>query len=571
VVARPDEAEVRALAVATGVRVPVAAALANRGVRTPEQAGAFLKPALGSLNDPSALRDMDRAVARTLRAIETGETVCVYGDYDADGMTSTALLSSFFAAIGHPVLRFVPDRARDGYGVNADRVRELAGRGVTLFVTVDCGISSHVEVELATSLGADFVVLDHHEPGSTLPPAAAVVNPHRADCGFPFKDLAAVGVAFYFAGALRRALAASGRLPPGTPDLRPLLDLVAVGTIADVVPLLHDNRVLATAGLKLLNESPRLGLKALQAVAGVAGRPVTAGTVAFQLAPRLNATGRLSDPSTSVALLLAENPEEATRHADVLDRENQARRQIEADVVAAAVQRVEADGGPRHKAIVVAGDGWHAGVVGIAASKLVEAYRRPAIVIGVEDGVGRGSCRSIRGFDIGAALAEVSSMLDRHGGHPMAAGLAIESSRIPEFAEAMGRIADRDIPDDALAPTVEVDAVVSPSDLDAGLLKELALLPPHGVGNPEPVFACLDLPVRTVRTVGRDQSHVQVSFDGGGTALAAIWFGGAGRAPAPGSRVDVAFTLAADDRTGKPRMRVRDLRPAAAAGTEEPT
>ncbi len=556
----PDEADVRAVVEAACVPIPVAAALVNRGIRTPLLAAAFLKPSLADLHEPNDLRDMDRAVARTVAALERGEKICIYGDYDADGMTATALLTTLFEAIGRPVERFVPDRSRDGYGVNPDRLRDRIAGGVTLFITVDCGVTSVSEIALARSLGADVVVLDHHEPGPTLPDAAAIVNPHRADCTFPFKDLAAVGVAFYFAGALRRALIASGAIAAGQVDVRPLLDLVAVGTIADVVPLQGDNRILATAGLKFLNESPRVGLAALKAVAGVAGRAVNAGTVAFQLAPRLNATGRLSDPAVSVDLLMARDPEQATRFADLLDRENVARRVIEAEVVQAALAQVAAAGGPSHRAIVVAGEGWHPGVVGIAASKLVEAWRRPAVVIGVDDGVGRGSCRSVKGFDIGAALAEVGHLLTRYGGHPMAAGLALDAARIPEFAEALGRIADRELDDDALAPVVTVDAVVGLGDVDPRLLAALLALQPHGVGNSEPVFACRDVEVRTARRVGRDQLHVQLMLDDGATQAGAIWFHAGAFVPVPGQRVDVAFTASVDDRTGQPRLKVRDVR-----------
>lgn len=557
-----SQPDARLLAEKIGVRWPVAAALINRGISSPEQAAAFLKPSLSSLSNPSLMAHMDKAVARTMQAIEHGERICIYGDYDADGMTATALLSSFFKEVGISVDRFVPTRSRDGYGVNAERIQELARKGVSLILTVDCGTSSHSEVALARSLGVDIIILDHHEPGPSLPNAVAVVNPTRSDCPFPFKYLAAVGVAFYFAGALRRALWDANRLPRGKPDLRALLDLVAVGTIADVAPLVGDNRVFATIGLKILNENPRVGFTALKAVSGVAGRPVTAWTVGFQIAPRLNATGRLSDPATSVALLLASDMEEAKRHAETLDTENTARRRIENEVLSSAMQQIEGFGGLLHKALVVAGEGWHPGVVGIVASKLVETFRRPAVVIGIEDGVGRGSCRSIKGFNIGKALSEVSSLLIRHGGHPLAAGLVIEPERIPSFIEAFCSIADREISDEMLEPPLEIDAVLDLAELDMGLLQQLNLLAPHGLGNPEPVFACLDCPVLSVRLVGQDRSHVQLVFGEPQRSISAIWFGGAEHAPEQGKRVDVAFSLIADELAGAPKMKVRSIRTA---------
>jgi len=560
ILATPDASNVEALRNGLGLRSATAAVLIRRGAVDPARAAAFLNPRLSDLGDPAGLRDIRKAVDRTVRAIESGERVCIYGDYDADGMTATALLFDFFGRVGLEVRTFVPDRALDGYGVNADRMRDLAADGVTLVITVDCGVRSHDEIAVARSLGTDVIVLDHHEPGDTLPDAAAVVNPHRADCTFPFKGLAAVGVAFYFAGAVRRELITLGRIAERAVDLKPLLDLVAVGTVADVVPLLGDNRVFAWAGLKILNDGPRVGLIALKAVAEVDGRPVTAGTIGYQLAPRLNATGRLSNPRASLDLLMSRDPEEAKRFADVLNRENEERRRVEQDVMARAIEQVEAAGGPKHRALVVAGVGWHPGVVGIVASKLVEQYRRPTVVIGIEDGVGKGSGRSVRGWDIGRALESLSSLLQRCGGHPMAAGLALDASRIDEFAAAFGELADRTVPEEALIPSLEIDATVSLGDLDRGLADELTRLQPHGMGNPEPTLAMMGVKLKETRRVGRDGSHVQVTFEDGGRTIGGIWFGGADAAPAPGSVVDVAFALGIDDRTGGTRLKVKGMR-----------
>ncbi|MBM4394976.1 MAG: single-stranded-DNA-specific exonuclease RecJ [Deltaproteobacteria bacterium] len=565
VIAAPDPALVATVAAAAGVPRPVAEALVNRGVTDAASAATFLEPRLADLNDPLRMRDMDLAVARTVRAIEAGERVCVHGDYDADGLTATALLSCFFEAVGAPVATHVPDRFRDGYGLSADRVRAMAAEGVKLAITVDCGVTAVDEVVLARALGVDVVVLDHHQPGGALPDAVAVVDPHRADCGFPFKDLSAAGIAFYFAGAVRRALVSAGRLADKAVDLRPLLDLAAIGTIADVVPLLGDNRVLAAAGVRRLNESPRLGLVALKAVAGIGGgKPVTSGNVAFQLAPRLNATGRLGDAAASLSLLLARDPEEAKRYAEALDRENSARRGVEAGVLASAVAQVEAAGGATHRIVIAAGDGWHPGVVGIVASRLVERYCRPAVVIGIEDDMARGSCRSVRGFDIGQALARVGGLLVRHGGHAMAAGLTLHAARLADLFDALHALADREVPDESLVPSVRVDAVVRPEEADEALLAAIARLQPFGMGNPEPVLALLDVPVRESRRVGAGQEHVQLRLGEGATPLRAIWFEASDQ-PRPGSRVDVAFTLSADDMAGGPRLKVKDVRPATAA------
>ena len=566
-IALPDPASVASLVSSLGLRTPTATVLVNRGMIGTADAAAFLDPRLAHLADPATLKDMDRAVARTVEARRRSDPICVYGDFDADGMTSTALLAEFLETAGYAVTTFVPDRMRDGYGVHAQRLREIIEGGAKLILTADCGIRSRDEVAIARSLGADVIVLDHHEPDDQLPDASAVVNPHRRDCPSTFKGLAAVGVSFYFVGALRRALVDAGLLAEGAIDLRPLLDLVAVGTIADVVPLLRDNRVFATAGLKRLNDGPRLGLVALKAVAEVDGKTVTAGTVGFQLAPRLNSVGRLSDSRVSLDLLLARDPEQAKRCADLLDRENEARREVLRVVLDEARAKVEATGGATRKAVVVAGDGWHPGVVGIVASKLVEAYHRPAIVLSIEDGTAKGSCRSIRGFDIGAALAEFATMLDRFGGHPMAAGLALPTARLAEFTAAFLERADAVIPDEALVPRLAIDAMIEAGESDRPLAQELARLAPFGMGNPEPVFASAGVLVADARPVGRDRTHLKMTFATDRGPVGAIWFGGAVSegAPSTGDRVDVAYAVEIDDRSGEARWKVRGCRPATAA------
>jgi len=561
----PDPARIDELIASLGLPVPMARALVNRGMEEPEAARAFLEPSLGRLHDPLLMRDMDRAVSRTMEAMDKGESICIHGDYDADGMTSSALLASFFEQAAYPVRTFLPDRIEDGYGLNPNRLRSLVSEGVNLFITVDCGVRAVKEAELLRSLGADLVVLDHHTPGDELPVAAAVVDPHRYDCEFPFKDLAAVGIAFYFVGALRRALSNAGRLDREALDVRRLLDLVAVGTITDAVPLRGDNRVLVSAGLQRLTAKPRLGLSALKAVASIGSRPVTPGVVAFQLGPRLNAVGRLGNPGVGLDLLLARDQEEASRYADELDRENQARRDVEADVVAQAFRRVDEAGGPAHKAVVVAGDGWHLGVVGIVASKLVERYQRPAVVISMGPDESRGSCRSVKGFDIGAALAKLSHLLIRSGGHPMAAGLSVASDRIDEFTEAFSDLADNEIGDEDLLPALHIDATLSFGDLDVALVNRLAQLQPHGIGNPEPLYAAFGVTVVETRRVGREKQHLQASFEQDGVTLPAIWWnGGTVEGLDPGTQVDVAFNGMLDNRNGRPRLKVRHLRLASA-------
>ncbi len=582
----PDPGAVEALAREAGVPRLCAAALVLRGAGDPDRARAFLNPRLQDLRDPWTLRDMDRAVARTLRAVEASEPICIYGDYDADGMTAAALLLRFLREVGTPASAFLPQRMRDGYGLNGERLAALRGEGARLFVAVDCGTRSLDEARVLRESGADLVVLDHHLPGDTLPEVAALVNPHRPDCPFPFKGLASVGIAFYFAGAVRRALIRAGRLREDDADPRALLDLVAIGTVADVVPLTDDNRILVHAGLKRIHASPSPGVAALRAVAGVADRPVTAGVLGFQIGPRLNAVGRLGDPAVALDLLVARDAEEATRLAAILDRENESRRRIEAEVLDQALRQVLEGDALAHRLLVVAGAGWHPGVVGIVAARLVEAFHRPAVVIGVADGEGRGSCRSVPGFDIGRAVTSLGDLVVRAGGHSLAAGLTVEEGRVGEVVAALRAAGDRDVPDEVLTPRLRIDAVARGPDLTPDLVERLQDLQPHGVGNPEPVFALMGARVAEARLVGRDRQHVQMVVEHEGARLGAIWFrgadnggaglsagdGAAGEGAGPdrgsvgggggwtGRTVDVAFTLTLDDRTGAPRLKVRDAR-----------
>ena len=545
-----------------------AIALARRGATTPALANAFLNPRLANLQDPWRFRDMDRAVERVVRALKANENICIYGDFDADGITATALLARFFRELGVPARTFLPDRLRDGYGLQRERLLQLRADGATLFIAVDCGTRSHDEAAALRDSGADLIVLDHHIPGPTLPDVAALVNPFRPDCTFPFKGLASVGIAFYFAGAVRRALIREGLLAEDRLDLRSFLGLVAVGTVADVVPLLQDNRILVHAGLEALNREPDPGFAALRVVAGVADRPVTTGVLGFQIGPRLNAIGRLGDATAALDLLIARDVEEAARLATVLDQENSARRRIEVEVLEEVLRRVQSDGGPAHRIIVAAGAGWHPGVVGIVAARLVEAFHRPAVVIGVNDGIGRGSCRSVPGFDIGQAVCSLQPLLLRAGGHALAAGLTIEESRIDEFRRALQDLADREVPEDLLVPRLRVEAIAEPPELTLDLVAQLQALQPHGVGNPEPVFALIAVRVVEVRRVGRAEDHLQITFERDGVRLPAIWWGGATGefVPANDDLVDVAFTLALDERRRTPRLKVRDVRRAAMEG-----
>lgn len=549
-----------------GIGQIVASILTGRGVNRPEDAAAFLDPRLAGLNNPLDFADMAKAAARVANSVQSRENVCVYGDYDADGMTSTALLKLYLKKLGLDVRTFLPEREADGYGLHQSRLAELAQVGVTLVICVDCGIKSIEAVNFGTSLGMDLVILDHHTPGPELPDACAVVDPHRADCPFPFKDLSAVGIAFYFCGALRRELVSRGCFQAPGPDFRDLLDLVAIGTVADVMPLVADNRIFVRAGLDRINSSPRPGIAALKAVSEVKGL-VTSGNISFKMAPRLNASGRMSHPDTSLNLLISDNDREAATWAEMLEVDNSIRREVGAQVLDDARRQILEAGGPDGGAIVVAGQEWHQGVLGIVAARLVDEFQVPAVVLSIVDQVATGSARSVEGLDIGSALASLDEMLLRNGGHPMAAGLSLKMSLFDKFRTAFKAIVAGVLKEGRAPRTQMIDAVVRLPDIDSELASALQALEPFGMGNPEPVFASRAVTVVSTRKVGRDGSHLRIGLFQDGHQLDAIWFQGADSGLAEGELIDVAYSVSADTRGLS--VKIREARPHAPDWTGE--
>ena len=406
----------------------VARLLWNRGVSEPAGAEAFLRPTLArGLRSPSLLKDMDRAVRRLADAIAARETIAVYGDYDVDGISGAAQLAAFLREVGNPPLVHVSHRAREGYGLNADVLRKLREAGACVIVTADCGTANVAELQLAAEIGLDVIVCDHHHAPVERPPAYAVLNPLRPDCEFPFKGLSGAGVVFYLLMGLRAELRARGVDP--VPDLRRYLDLVALGTVADVVPLREENRVLVAHGLRALDRTEWPGLRALRESALVERASVRA--IGFRLAPRLNASGRLADAAVAVEVLTTESAARARELVAELELRNAERRAVEDVMVREARQCVDGDGSSSASAIVVASDTWHPGVVGIVAARLVDAYHRPALVIALEGEGGRGSGRSVGGFHLLEALAECGDVLERFGGHRQAVGFSIRREQIP--------------------------------------------------------------------------------------------------------------------------------------------
>lgn len=492
--------------------------LAVRGHDTPEAAKSFLRPRLDTLHDPSRLRGAEAAAARLARAITHDEMVVVHGDYDVDGIAGSALLTSWIRALGGRAEAIVPDRDRHGYDLSEAGVERAAQRGARVLVTVDCGIMAHDPVRRAGAAGIEVIVTDHHRPGATLPDALAVVNPNRTDCGYPNKGLCGAGVVFKV-GQLLAGL--RGR--PANESWRHL-DLVAMATIADQVPLDGENRTMTRYGLRVLADTSRPGLRALKAQAGLAGgKAVDSAAVAYGLGPRINAAGRVGDPRKALRLLLADDADEANSLARELDGTNRRRRELDERVTGEAMEAMLSRCDPaRERGIVVVGEGWHSGVIGIVASRLAERVFRPVIVVALEGDAGRGSARSIPPFDVHAAIARCSEHLDRFGGHHQAAGFDIRRDRLPAFREAFAAAARDALGTTEPVPELRADMVIALDRIDSDLNRYLRYLGPFGRGNREPVFVARGVRLADPRLV--KGKHVKFRITRNGTGLDGIGF-----------------------------------------------
>ena len=535
-----------------------------RGLRTAADAAAFLADKLADLPDPFTMKGMPAAVERVAQALLQREKVTLWGDYDVDGVSSTALLSTFLRQLGGVVATYIPHRLEEGYGLNAAAIERIAGDGTKLLVTLDCGITSHAEIARANALGLEVVVVDHHAVPETMPPALAVLNPHQPGCAYPTRHLCAGGVTFNLCMGLRRTLRERGYFQSrAEPNLREYLDLVALATVADVVPLTGANRVLVKHGLKELTAGRRPGVKALKEVAGLEpGQAVTAGLVGFRLGPRINAAGRLDDASVGLRLLCAETVEAALPLARELDAANAERQAIEQDILQQAL--AQAEGKQAHRGMVLWGEGWHPGVVGIVASRVVERFHRPAIVLGVLEGTGKGSARSIEAFHLYDALKGCSAHLSRFGGHKHAAGLTIAAEHLPSFEQSFTAWADERLTDEDLVARCRVDAVVSPVELTQKAVEGLEVLAPFGHGNPMPVLAARGLRasprVLAPKRPG-GSGHLKLTLDAA-PAVDVIGFGMAERVGLTDGPVDLAFQAELDHWRGTPRvsLKLKDLR-----------
>jgi single-stranded-DNA-specific exonuclease len=469
----------------------VARVLANRGITSLEEARPFFNPKLDHLHPPFLMKDMEPAVERILKNIRQHKPILIFGDYDVDGTTAASMLYLTLAKLGAEAHTYIPNREQEGYGLSLPGIQYAQSVQADLIITCDCGINAFEQVDYAQQQGIDVIITDHHTPATTLPNAAAILNPKRSDCAYPFKGLCGGGVAFKLAQALWDA---EGREPQA---ILTLLDLLTLGTAADMVPLLDENRVMVRHGLEQIRETRRPGIRALLKMTGLEGKSLTVGQIVFGLAPRINAAGRMGNANRVVTLLTTEDPHEAFQLTNELDQENQRRQKIQKAVIDEALLLVNAEVDlERDRTIVLQGHGWHPGVVGIVASHIKEIYYRPTVIISIdENGLGKGSARSIPGFDLYQALTNVREYLEGYGGHPMAAGLTLQEENIPKFREALLEYANQQLTPDDLIPTLTIDSEINLTDINGRFMDFLEKLGPYGPGNMRPKFVAREVEI----------------------------------------------------------------------------
>jgi len=534
-----------------GLPLPIAQVLSARGI-SPEESPAFLEPRLEDLNDPFLMRDMDKAVERIITAMKESQKIMVHGDYDVDGVTSLSLLYRNLTSIGLNVIPYIPDRFTEGYGLSSQGIEKAKEEGISLIITVDCGITALEEIEMARKYGIDVIVTDHHEPRETLPEATAIINPKVDD--YPFKDLAGVGVAFKLLEALYRKLSL---------NLNHLywdLDLVALGTVADIVPLVKENRVFVHFGLKILEKSKKAGIKSLKSVTGLNGK-VEPWHISFILAPRLNAAGRLNHAIEAFKLLSTRDGLEALQLARELDRTNKERQGIERKILSEAekmVRRMDLD---KDWVIVLGSEDWHEGVIGIVASKLVEQYNRPTILLSFTGGIGKGSGRSIQNFNLFNALLDLEKYLLSFGGHKMAAGLRLEKENLQDFRRALNKLAKERLKKEYFEPELYIDGEIRLSDINQDILSVYRKLSPFGMGNPQPVFVAKNVTVKNDIRVMKDR-HISFTLKQAQIERRAIAFDAMDKREIiqSGKPLNFAVQVSENNRNGEIEFKVLDVK-----------
>lgn len=544
-----QEAQAQRFARQEGIDPLFAALLVQRGLDTHQAVKGFVRPDMTQLSDPFLLPDMDRAVERILLAKERGEQVTVYGDYDVDGLTSTTVVSTCLRSLGIKVNCYIPDRMQEGYGLNQKALEQIQASGTTLVITVDLGVTAIEEINSMT--GLDFVITDHHQPLEELPAAVAVVDPKREDCQAPFRELAGVGVAFKLVCALLHDR-------PLAEILREYIDLVCLGTIADIVPLCGENRFFARCGLPWLARTKRPGLKALLRESGY--KTVDATAVGFGLAPRINAAGRMGSAKTALSLLLTRDQQQGEQLAAELCKLNLLRQQTEQEIYLQADKILQSTGTDA-PVLVAAGRGWHQGVIGIVASKLMNRYDKPVVLLSIEDGIAHGSARSVEGFPMFDALYECEPFLIRFGGHDKAAGMTLSEDQIPAFTEEINQVAMAVMEEESGGGLI-IDLAVEPEQITLELANKLIFFEPFGEGNPQPVFAIKDVQV-TDCSPTRDGKHLRMTVQRGGHRFSCMGFGMGDAALPPGTMADLAFCATVNEFRGQSSVNliVKDIHP----------
>lgn len=558
VASKTDPEQVGRLVADTGLPENVIKILINRHIDTAETIDRFLNPKLSDLKDPFELTGMREGINRVVKALFENEKIVVYGDYDVDGITATALLYMIFNKLGAQVDFYLPNRLTEGYGLSKDAIDEAKSKGVSLIVTVDTGITAVEEVRYANSLGMDVLITDHHEPAESLPDAVAIINPKQPGCTYD-SELSGVGVAFKFAQAMFRSLNQDER------ELEEHLDLVALGTSADIVPLVGENRILTKFGIKQIARTTKPGLKSLAFVSGLMGKEISTGQVVFILAPRINALGRLGDAGQAIRLLSTRDERLAAEIARKLDDENKRRKEIDETTLHEALDQIEEIVDLENdRAIVLAGEGWHQGVIGIVASRLVEKYHLPTVMISITNGEGKGSARSIPGFHLCEALKECEHLLIRYGGHKYAAGLSIKQEHIPEFREKFISVSSQFLSDEDIIPKLHIDLEIELTDIDDDFMQSLEAFSPFGPQNMRPIFL-----TRNCEVVGQPyvvgRNHLKMKIRKGDAIFDVIGFGFGDMArliSSKGCLVDVVYVIeynTYNDVTRK-QIRLKDIK-----------
>ena len=537
-----SKSEIKEFSDLNGIPPLAALLLLNRGIKDQQDVRRYIKKSLDAVNDPFLMNDMQNAAERIVKALESHEKITVYGDYDVDGVTSAALLVRFLREHGADVDYYIPSREKEGYGINVMAINKISKNGTKLLITVDCGITSVGEVELAKTLGMDVIVTDHHLCKEKLPSAIAVIDCKRPDSEYPFPSLAGVGVTFKLVLALAKMLGERT-----SECFFKYVELAAVGTVADVVELLDENRVIVEKGLSEMKKSPSVGIKELTSVSGADKRPLTAVSIAFMIAPRINAAGRLGDAKKAVELLLTENEEEARQLAEELESDNSKRRALEQQIYEEALEMIEKDENfDKKKVIVLAKEGWHHGVIGIVSSRITETFYKPSILISADEkGRGKGSGRSIDGFNLFEALNNSKDLLTAFGGHAMAAGVSLDIADIDAFSDKINKYANAHISERDLIPKLNIDCELSPAAITLKNAKMLSFMEPFGEANPKPIFSVSNALIKKISLIGEEQNHVRMTLEKNGILFNAVGFRMAWIAETKheGDFADCAFSL----------------------------